>query len=184
MEKGMAGRPEQTLLEQLAAGNEEAFGKLYALHGQRLFKAACRILGRHDEAEDAVQDVFLGLVRAGHVLARVENLNAYLFASLHRAALRLAARRAAELRLGYAEGEPEKQAVAPQETETDIGLRLDRALRSLPLEQREVLALKLDGGLTFEEIAEALHVRANTAASRYRYALEKLRAALSSEPRA
>ncbi|MGD0091618.1 MAG: sigma-70 family RNA polymerase sigma factor [Planctomycetota bacterium] len=180
----MPDQPDQTLLQQLAAGNEEAFGKLYDLLGQRLFKAAYRILGRQDEAEDAVQEVFLGLVRAGWVLAQVENLNAYLFASLHRASLRLAARRGVELHLSAAQGEAVKETGTRLEDETGIGERLDRALHSLPHEQREVLALKIDGGLTFEEIAEALHAPANTVASRYRYALEKLRAALSSEPRA
>jgi RNA polymerase sigma-70 factor (ECF subfamily) len=48
-------------------------------------------------------------------------------------------------------------------------------LASLPLEQREVITLKIDGGLTFAQIAEILHVNPNTAASRYRYAMEKLR---------
>jgi RNA polymerase sigma-70 factor (ECF subfamily) len=60
---------------------------------------------------------------------------------------------------------------------------LDRALASLPSEQRDVLALKLDAGLTFEEIAAALAMSPNTAASRYRYALEKLRAFLKESDR-
>ena len=52
------------------------------------------------------------------------------------------------------------------------------ALARLPEDQREVLALKTEGELTFEEIGLVLGIPANTAASRYRYALEKLRAAL------
>jgi RNA polymerase sigma-70 factor (ECF subfamily) len=55
---------------------------------------------------------------------------------------------------------------------------LEEALKSLPPEQREVITLKVDGGLTFAQIAEILKVNANTAASRYRYALEKLRRVL------
>jgi len=171
----MAGRADQTLLNELAAGEEEAFGKLYDLYGQRLFRAAFGIVGRREDAEDAVQDVFLGLARAGRTLAYVENLNAYLFASLHRAAVRRAAAQRQESRV---DDLALANAPARQEGEAELGARLGRALRSLPLEQREVVALKIDGGLTFEEIAEALSVKANTAASRYRYALEKLRAAL------
>jgi RNA polymerase sigma-70 factor (ECF subfamily) len=52
---------------------------------------------------------------------------------------------------------------------------LPNALKALPADQREVIALKLDGGLTFAQVAEILNVSPNTAASRYRYALEKLR---------
>jgi RNA polymerase sigma-70 factor (ECF subfamily) len=46
---------------------------------------------------------------------------------------------------------------------------------------REVVTLKTWGGLTFAEIAEALEIPANTAASRYRYGLEELRKALGSK---
>jgi RNA polymerase sigma-70 factor (ECF subfamily) len=48
----------------------------------------------------------------------------------------------------------------------------------LPPKQREVIAMKIDGELTFAEIGAVLGVSANTAASRYRYALEKLRRSL------
>ena len=52
---------------------------------------------------------------------------------------------------------------------------LQAALSRLPEEQRAVVTLKVWGGLTFAEIAVALDMPANTAASRYRYALEELR---------
>jgi len=52
---------------------------------------------------------------------------------------------------------------------------IQEALNKLPENQREVITLKIWAGLTFSEIAEALGVPANTAASRYRYGLESLR---------
>jgi RNA polymerase sigma-70 factor, ECF subfamily len=52
---------------------------------------------------------------------------------------------------------------------------IEEAMRALPEIHREVITLKLWGGLTFAEIAEALDIPANTAASRYRYGLEELR---------
>ena len=52
---------------------------------------------------------------------------------------------------------------------------IEAALQRLPVEQREVLALKIWGELTFEQIAAQLAVSPNTAASRYRYALVALR---------
>lgn len=66
----------------------------------------------------------------------------------------------------------------PPETPPPGAERLEGVLRDLPPEQREVVSLKVDGGLTFAEIAGVLDISANTAASRYRYALERLRAAL------
>jgi DNA-directed RNA polymerase specialized sigma24 family protein len=56
---------------------------------------------------------------------------------------------------------------------------LAAAVAALPEAQREVVALKIDAGLTFAEIAAVTGTSLNTAASRYRYALEKLRTALT-----
>jgi len=53
-----------------------------------------------------------------------------------------------------------------------------QALGELPPEQRAVVHLKLWEGLTFEEIARVLDLSPNTAASRYRYGIDKLRARL------
>jgi len=52
---------------------------------------------------------------------------------------------------------------------------IEQAMRSLPEIYREAVTLKIWGGLTFAEIAEALQIPANTAASRYRYGIDELR---------
>lgn len=164
------------LKKALAEGREEAFAALYDRFAPALFRVAVYLTGSPYDAEDAVQDVFVGVVRARTRLPKVENLRAYLFAALRRAALRRASvRRERSL-------SPEEliSLTAPQTKSTDSEevLRLEHALRTLPAEQREVVSLKVDGQLTFAEIAAILGISPNTAASRYRYALEKLRAAL------
>ncbi len=58
---------------------------------------------------------------------------------------------------------------------------LEAAMRGLPEQQREVLVMKIWGGLTFPQVAQALDISANTAASRYRYALAKLHGQLAEE---
>ena len=52
---------------------------------------------------------------------------------------------------------------------------VEKAVRRLPSEQQEVILLKIWGEMTFEDIGNTLDISLNTAASRYRYALEKLR---------
>ncbi len=52
---------------------------------------------------------------------------------------------------------------------------IQRALAELPVEQREVIMLKIWGELTFAEIGKSLEIPANTAASRYRYGMSELR---------
>jgi len=60
---------------------------------------------------------------------------------------------------------------AEEQEEAEI---LRGEVQSLPEKLREVLTLKIWGGLTFAEIAKLLNLSNNTAASRYRYALEQL----------
>jgi len=171
----MALPADDALLQDLSAGREEAFERLYDVFAARLLRAARCICRTREDAEDALQDVFVGLVRARAALGQVRNLQAYLFAAVHRAASRRAERRGDERPMDAAALERTAGAAEQPAEPSD---RLNRALASLPAEQRTVIALKVDGGLTFEEIAEALNVSQNTAASRYRYALEKLRASL------
>ena len=59
---------------------------------------------------------------------------------------------------------------------------IEAALGRLPVAQREVLVMKIWGGLTFPQIAAALDIPPDTAASRYRYALAKLREELAEQP--
>jgi RNA polymerase sigma-70 factor (ECF subfamily) len=59
--------------------------------------------------------------------------------------------------------------------ERERHLLLHKAMNQLPAIYRDVVTLKVWGGLTFAEIAQALEIPANTAASRYRYGLIELR---------
>lgn len=77
------------LLLGLAAGDGRAFAVLYDRFAARMYRAALQMLGSSEDAEDAVQDVFLALVRSHKRLGDVNDLTAYLFAALHRAAGRM-----------------------------------------------------------------------------------------------
>jgi RNA polymerase sigma-70 factor (ECF subfamily) len=160
------------LLAGLAEGRDEAFAALHDRYARPLFRVAWTLLRTRQDAEDAVQDVFLGLVRSRTVLGRIENLRAYLFSALRHAVTRLAARHAT----GPApRPPPEEERGAGGPLDPEMSDWLERALAALPREQREVLSLKIDGELTFEEVGAVLGISPNTAASRYRYALDKLR---------
>jgi RNA polymerase sigma factor (sigma-70 family) len=166
------------LLLGLAAGDERAFAVLYDRFAGRMYRTALRMLGSREDAEDVVQDVFLAVVRSRERLDNVRDLTAYLFAALHRAAARCASRRA---RVPQVLPTAADQAVAPVErvmSDNPEWQRLQNAIRSLPDEQREVITLKIDGELTFAQIGQVLGVSINTAASRYHYALKKLKTSL------
>lgn len=169
-------RPETDDLQPaLAAGEELAFKELLDRLGPRLHRAATRLLGSRDDADDAVQEVFISLVRSRKCLLTVKSLPAYSFAVLHRTIGKMLKNRQRQPGLlcsPHDRAEPTSDSIDIDEE------ALERAIQSLPNEQREVIVLRIDGKLTFAEISTLLGINSNTVASRYRYALDKLRDAL------
>lgn len=149
-----------------------AWRPLLARHGAALVLFARQFCPTTEDAEDAVQD---GFARFWSARQRARDETAYLFACVRAAAIDLSRR---QWRLARRE----QVAVAPSGgfepdplVDRERREMLERAVAGLPLEQREVLVLKIWGGLTFAQIAVAQDIPANTAASRYRYALAALR---------
>lgn len=170
-----SGHPDP-LLNRLSKGDEGAFAAVYQEYGARLLRTATAILGRREDAEDTVQEVFMALVRSRRRLSEIDDLTAYLFTALRHAAGRYAGRRQEDAkrvdRLEVAsKSENHVEAIARDEFHEN----LQQTLRQLPPEQREVVSFRLAGELTFAEIGRAMQVSTQTAASRYRYGLEKLR---------
>lgn len=161
------------IAESLAAGDPAAYAALYARLARPLLRVAAGMLGRADEAEDVIHDVFVSLARGRERLRRVEDLEAYIFACLRHAIAARLERRRTERRHLERIAAMRDEAVGPLECAGDD--RLAIALAALPPEQREVILLKVDADLTFAQIAQVLRISPNTAASRYRYAIEKLR---------
>ena len=165
-----------TLGELLANGDPDAFAALYDRLATRLFNTARTMTDSQADAEDTVHDLFVELARCRDRLARVNDLDAYIFTMLHHAVSRRRRRRDVDRRAIVAVGRQRAEAghfaTQPVEPPDDA---VTAAVAALPPAQREVIALKIDGGLTFAEIAAILGTSTNTAASRYRYALEKLR---------
>lgn len=167
------------LLARLADGDQRAFAKLYDRFGQQLLRAAMGMLGSRQDAEDTVQEVFTAVWKSRQCLNNSQDLTAYLFTVLRRAAGRIAIRRARAPRLSETAIHQTPTTLNQHECDANpYSDELQRALLALPTEQREVVALKIDGHLTFAQIAKVMEISVNTAASRYRYALEKLRVSL------
>jgi RNA polymerase sigma-70 factor, ECF subfamily len=179
----MAPSSPDPLLIGLAAGDEHAFALLCEQFGARLFRAGMGMLGRREDAEDAVQEVFVSLVRSRQRLADVEDLTAYLFTALRHAAARCASRRQQNVRWQDCVEKAclQSDCCADHASRGESHDRLQQALEKLPPEQREVVAYRLAGELTFAQIGQALEISTQTAASRYRYALEKLRLLLKED---
>ena len=169
-----------TLAESLAAGDPEAFAALYDRLAVRLLGAARTMTGSPADAEDVVQDLFVELARGRARLAAVADLEAYVFTMLRNAVRRRGRRAALDRRVVLAIAERHRVSGTCAGTAAELpDDALAAAVAALPESQREVVALKIDAGLTFAEIAAVTGTSLHTAASRYRYALHKLRMALA-----
>jgi RNA polymerase sigma-70 factor (ECF subfamily) len=131
-----------------------------------------RALGlSHSEAEDVVQEAFVALLQAEKTPACAE---AYIYRAVRNRALNH--KRSLWRRLAR---EVESRRWFERESgESHVEREAMRRLAELPLEQREVIVLKIWSQQTFEQIGEHLEVSPNTVAGRYRYGMTKLRACL------
>jgi RNA polymerase sigma-70 factor (ECF subfamily) len=149
-------------------------------HGAALVLFARQWVSSRDDAEDAVQEGFVRFWRSRH---RATDPVAYLYACVRRCILDLRRGRSRQTRREKAAARPEAESLFAGTLEQDERrTAIAAALRTLPEDQREVLVMKIWGELSFPQIAEALRIPSNTAASRYRYALARLRAQLAEEP--
>jgi len=149
-------------------------------HGGALVLFARQWVGSQADAEDVVQEAFVGFWRSRN---RVGDAVAYLYRCVRHAALgwlRSRRRRLRRERIAGRDGmaSPERDLFSPLENEEEMA-RIQTAMERLPTTQREVLVLHIWGELTFAQIAAVLAVSPNTAGSRYRYALASLRRQLA-----
>jgi len=158
--------------------------ELYERHGEDLYRYLVFRLGSAEDAEDVLQEAFCRFARYDLRWRLIRNRRAFIYRVGRNEANRFLRRK-----LGRREGERMISAgganafgaafVAPDEP--SLALLLRRA-GELPAEQRDAVYLKVFDGLTFKEIGSVCGVSANTAASRYRYGLDKLREALGGKP--
>ncbi|MBZ5507528.1 MAG: sigma-70 family RNA polymerase sigma factor [Acidobacteriia bacterium] len=143
---------------------------LYQRHGPALLAYATSLLPDRGLAEDVLHQVFLGLLGKSEL---PDEARPYLFRAVRNRALN--SRRNA-VRLTSLD---DQQWLVKPQGMMEAGLEVERALRELPPEQREVVIMRIWGEMTLAEVAKVLDVPANTVASRYRYALDRLRKTLN-----
>ena len=151
--------------------------RLYDEHAQAVFAYLLNFTRQEADTRDLLQELFIKLAQRPELLEGVRDERAFLLRLAHNLAIDLIRRRGTrEKHCEQSAGEP-APIFAPVSEPDASAFReaLAAALGEIPAEQRAVVHLKLWEGLTFEQIAELLGIPLNTAASRYRYGLDKLR---------
>lgn len=169
---------DQRILDALVRDDPIALDWIWDAYASRLLAFATALLCSHHDAEEVLQNTFVKIAQNRARLAAARALKAYLFTMVRNEAYTLARRRG-RLEISVDPCEfgliPAQMSDAlPEETEAAA-----RHLAALPEKQREVIVLKIFQNLTFDEISISLGISLNTAASRYRYGIEKLKRRLN-----
>lgn len=179
------------LMRSFAAGDARAFEQLYARHQAALYRFVRRLLGRvaAAQADEVFQDTWLRAIQARHRWQpQGATWRTWLFTLAHHRAVDCLRKEGREVSIDAEDGPVWESADAPwagwpaAQAETEdlafwraAGQRLLDCLEGLPLAQKTVFLLHHEDGLSVDELARALEVGFETAKTRLRYAMSKLR---------
>ncbi|MDY0356431.1 MAG: sigma-70 family RNA polymerase sigma factor [Sedimentisphaerales bacterium] len=175
---------DKLLVYRCKCGSQEALTQIYRKYKADLLLLAMALLNDRSACEDVVHDVFVSFVQGLDGFRLTGSLKGFLLTCVanHARNWNKAQRRRSRAGTDADTGKP---ACADSPTEAvacneQIG-RLSGAMAGLPFEQREVVMLHLHGAMTFAAIARARQISTNTAKSRYRYGIDRLRYLLNGE---
>jgi RNA polymerase sigma-70 factor, ECF subfamily len=175
-----------SLLELMASGDRDAFGRFYDRYASLAFTVALRLLGSRSDAEDLVQEVFLQAWRQAQSYSPERGSpEAWLITMTRSRGIdKLRSIRRRDMRT-LAPDEPARDGsgvqMQPPTGASDAKLTVGGVLARLPESQRIVLELAYFDGLTQSEIAARLGEPLGTVKTRIRAGLERLRGFLGTE---
>lgn len=172
-----------TLMKRYAQGDVRAFEILYTRHKGSLYRYLQRTCRNREACNDLFQEVWSKVITTRDRYEARAQFSTFLFHIAHNCAVDYF-RRAGRQHIGRMDDVTELQEQLPgndverpdaQLSESQLRESFKEALDKLPDEQRNVFVLYEETGLTLEEIGQVTGVSFETAKSRLRYALSKLR---------
>jgi RNA polymerase sigma-70 factor (ECF subfamily) len=173
---------DKLLVQRCKRGSTEALCRIYEKYKNNLMVLAVALLNDTSAAEDVVHDVFVSFVQALDDFRLTGTLKGYLATCVANRARNVNRLRQSHT-VALDDADPVGDSNEPfQSVACNEQLQqLSRAMAQLPYQQREAVILHLRAGMKFRAIAKSQGISVNTAKSRYRYGLDKLRSILNSE---
>ena len=181
-----AATDDSTLMLRYRDGDLRAFEMLYSRHKGSLYRYLQRLCRDSEAANDLFQEVWSKVIASRERYEVRAQFNTYLFRIAHNCAIDYF-RRTGKVTAGQFADVNELEEILPgneadrpdaQVSQAQVKAAFKQALDDLPAEQRDVFVLYEESGLSLEEIGKVTGVAMETAKSRLRYAVSKLRVAL------
>ena len=177
MDSGQLGRePDALWIKQIAAGDRDAFEKLYSEYQKRLFRYFLRLVSTTEVAEELTNDVLVEVWKKAGDFRGLSKVSTWIFGIAHYKAMNeYRGKRPATLDIEAAANEADPGAT-PEEKVAQVNLKekIKRALQGLSPEHREVMELTFTNGLSYQEISEIMQCPVNTVKTRMFYAKKQL----------
>jgi RNA polymerase sigma-70 factor (ECF subfamily) len=176
--------PDEELMLCYRDGDAGAFDVLYRRHRSALYRYILRLCANAAVADELFQDVWTNLIRARASYTVSAKFTTYLFRLAHNRVVDHFRAQGGRMAVSLDDDDPPalSEPAASRRDQPEVAFeirqqagRLMALLSELPPPQREAFLLQQEGGLSVEEIAAATGVARETAKSRLRYALAKLR---------
>lgn len=170
-------KSDEALFQEIQAGKQDAFAVLVERYQRQAFGVSLRLLGRRQDAEDAVQQAFLRLFEARAMYNAKWRFSTWFYRILTNACVDELRRRRPMLQL---EEKDEPLAVRPDDT-LELAERdrlLHAALAAVPVEARIALTLYYGGGRSYQELGAIRGISVNTVKTHLRRGRLALRRAL------
>jgi RNA polymerase sigma-70 factor (ECF subfamily) len=180
--RGMVHTPDDSaLMLRYGDGDVQAFEILYRRHNDAIYRYLLRLSGHRDSADDIFQDVWGKIIKARQTYRPTAKFTTFLYRVAHNCFIDHVRRNKRHSTNTTLEPELHSDPGESPETAAERSLareRLEVALLTLPEEQRDAFLLREEGGLSVEQIAAVTGCNRETAKSRLRYAVNKLRSAI------
>lgn len=186
----MKDLPDEELMLNYAAGDTKAFDILYTRHRGGLYRYLARQCRNNAVAEELFQDVWMNLIRTRERYTVKAKFTTFVYRMAHNKLIDHYRKQSKGVPASFDDEDcPDLDTIEDKASETPVEIleneeklaRLKNMVNLLPDAQREAFLLREESGLKLEDIADITGVNVETAKSRLRYAVSKLKAALLNE---
>ena len=170
-----ASPPTETdaLIERCLAGDQQAWDQIVRTHWRKVFNLAYKFVGRHDEAEDLAQDIFLKIFKALHTFDRRANFQTWLISisrnlciDHYRSVRKERETMARDVDASTLTPASRERSPYGELEQIDLRVRIRQALNELPPTLREAVVLRDLQEFSYQEIADKLQLPEGTVKSR------------------
>ncbi len=177
-----ADMSDESLMKEFAHGSDSAFEQLFDRHKGGVYRYGLRLTRSTEDAEDLTQEIWINVLRNKHLYQPKSRFTTWLYTIAHNRLIDFYRKNSRGVPVSYSDDRDLDEFTDPSMTEPSQQLETNRQVRdvfaaidALPEAQREAFLLREEGDLSLDEIAAATEVSRETAKSRLRYAVAKLR---------